>query len=130
MQDCIFCKIANGEIPSHKVWEDDDFVAFLDIRPLEKGMTLVVPKKHLPSYIVDVESEELTKMLEAMKTVAQLLDEKLDGILRTTFLFEGLDVEHLHAKLIPFYKDKLESFHLPEEANHEELADIAQTLRS
>jgi len=46
MNDCIFCKIVKGEIPCHKVYEDDDFLAFLDIRPLSAGHTLIIPKKH------------------------------------------------------------------------------------
>ncbi len=106
MEDCLFCKIARGEIPSYKIWENKKFIAFLDINPYERGMTLVIPKKHEDSYLVNVETTELTPLMDAVKEVAKILDQKLPEILRTSVIFEGLDVPHLHAKLIPIYKGK------------------------
>ncbi len=130
MEGCIFCKIIKGKIPSYTIWENDEFMAFLDIFPLERGMTLITPKQHLPSYVVELDNEVLAKLLDAMREVAKILDDKLQDSLRTTFLFEGIDVDHLHVKLIPFYKDKLESHKLPKKATDQELSKLAQYLRS
>ena len=52
--DCIFCKIVNGEVPCHKVWEDEKHLAFLTIFPNTEGVTVVIPKKHYPSYVFDL----------------------------------------------------------------------------
>ena len=62
MEDCIFCKIVKGEIPCFKVYEDKDFLAFLDINPNTKGMTIVVTKKHYPSYVFNM-PEDMVSML-------------------------------------------------------------------
>ena len=105
MNNCIFCKIIKGEIPSFKVWEDKSYFAFLDIFPETEGMTLVVPKKHMPSYILNLENNQIHSFIDSVKTVAEILNKKLPNIERVTFRIEGLDVDHLHAKLIPYYPD-------------------------
>jgi diadenosine tetraphosphate (Ap4A) HIT family hydrolase len=110
MNDCIFCKIVDGSIPSYKVWEDEDFLAFLSIDPKVEGLTLVIPKKHQPSYFVEVEDEVLSELVRRAKTVAKILDTKLEGVLRTKLVLEGLEVDHLHAKLSPIYKEKSKNF--------------------
>lgn len=112
MLDCIFCKIVEGKIPCHKVWEDENYLAFLDINPQVQGMTLVVPKKHTTSYFVDNTKETMTDLIEAAQKVAVILDTKLDNVKRTKLVFEGIDVDHLHAKLYPMYKEKPESLEL------------------
>ena len=73
MADCIFCKIIAGEIPGVKVWEDDDFIAILDILPACKGQTLVIPKRHMSSDIFILEDEKYTTLLLAAKKVVSLL---------------------------------------------------------
>jgi len=103
MEDCVFCKIANGEIPCHKIWESDTHLAFLDIKPAVEGMTLVIPKKHHTSYFVELEDEVLLELIKAAKEVAKLLDAKLENVLRTKLVLEGLDVDHTHVKLYPMY---------------------------
>lgn len=100
MENCVFCRIASGEIPCYKLWENDDFLAFLDINPVTEGMTLVIPKKHKNSYIFNNDDEDISKIMEASKKVSKLLDKALN-IIRVGIIFEGFEVSHLHAKLIP-----------------------------
>ena len=104
MNDCIFCKIVSGELPSYKIWEDEKHLAFLDINPAAEGMTLVVPKAHHHSYVIDVDTRVVCDLMEAVQKVGSILDSKLDNISRTKVFFEGVDVDHLHAKLLPMYK--------------------------
>lgn len=83
-----------------KVWEDDDFLSFLDIRPLTEGMSLVIPKKHLDSAVFNNSEKDISDLMCASKKVAKILENKL-SIERVVLLFEGIEVNHLHAKLIP-----------------------------
>lgn len=102
MENCIFCKIANGEIPSAKIWEDKDFVAILDVNPNVKGMTLIMPKKHFDSYVFDMDDKNYKNIMIAAKKVVKLLDKKLN-VKRTALVIEGLGVNHAHIKLYPIY---------------------------
>lgn len=102
MDGCIFCKIAGGEIPGARFWEDEDHVALLDINPNTKGMALVVPKKHFPSYAFDMADPEYSKLMLAAKKVALLLDKKL-GVHRTALVMEGMGIDHAHVKLYPLH---------------------------
>jgi len=77
MDDCIFCKIIKGEIPSFKVWEDDEFLAILDINPNTKGMTLVLTKEHYNSYAFEMSDDVYNKFLLATKKVAKILEKNL-----------------------------------------------------
>ena len=63
MENCIFCKIIKGEIPSSKVWEDENFIAILDINPNTEGVTLVIPKKHYDSYVFDHQDKFLSEFI-------------------------------------------------------------------
>jgi histidine triad (HIT) family protein len=100
MQDSIFTKIINGEIPCHKVYEDDDVIAFLDICPITPGHTLVVPKKQL-EFVWDLDDELYVKLTLVAKKVALHIRE----VLGTSYVGEqiiGVDVPHAHIQLIPF----------------------------
>jgi len=105
-RNCIFCKIVNGEAPSHKIWEDKDHLAFLSIFPNTEGFSVVIPKKHYPSYPFDVSDDVLKSLIVAVKKVAKLLDKSLDDVGRTGMIFEGFGVDHLHAKLFPMHGTK------------------------
>ena len=105
-KDCLFCKIIKGELPSHKVWEDKDYLAFLTIFPNTKGATVVTTKKHYPSYAFDLEDPVLKKMILATKKVAKLLDSAFEDVARTAMVFEGYGVDHVHAKLYPLHGTK------------------------
>ena len=103
MKDCLFCKIVRGESPAHKIWEDEEHLAFLSIYPNTPGFSVVIPKVHHPSYAFDLPNEVLSKLTIAAKHVARLLDRNLDGVARTGLIYEGYGVDHVHAKLFPMH---------------------------
>ena len=101
MDSCLFCKIVKGEIPCYKVWEDEKFLAFLDIFPYKKGHTMVIPKKHLP-YVFGINDKELGEYIVATKKVSDLLKiafKPKSGKIGS--IIYGLDVDHAHIHLIP-----------------------------
>lgn len=101
-EDCIFCKIAKKEIPSAIIYEDKEFIAFLDNMPNTKGMTIVITKNHFNSYVFDLPTEVYTKLLLTSKKVSRLLENGLK-VERIAMVFEGQGVNHIHAKLYPMY---------------------------
>ncbi|OHA93509.1 MAG: diadenosine tetraphosphate hydrolase [Candidatus Zambryskibacteria bacterium RIFCSPHIGHO2_12_FULL_38_34] len=103
MKDCVFCKIVKGEMPSHKIWEDEKHLAFLSIFPNTEGATVVIPKAHYSSYAFDLPDKVLNELMLATKKVAKLLDSKLDDVGRTAMVFEGFGVDHVHSKLFPMH---------------------------
>lgn len=86
---CVFCEIVAGKSPCHKIWEDDEHLAFLSIFPNTKGFSVVIPKKHYASYAFDQDDAVLSKLTLATKKVALLLDKALDGVARTGMFYEG-----------------------------------------
>lgn len=102
-EECIFCKIVKGELPCHKIWEDEKHLAFLSIFPNTEGFTVVIPKKHYPSYYFDLSDETLSELIIATKKVAKLIDAKLEDVGRTGMIFEGFGVDHVHSKLFPMH---------------------------
>ena len=115
-QECLFCKIIRNEIPSKKVYEDSDVVAFLDINPTAIGHTLVVPKKHFQD-IYDVDESSLSKAMNIAKKISILLKDKFgaDGvnIIQNTGHVAGQIVMHFHIHVIPRYKNDNIQFHFP-----------------
>ena len=101
--ECVFCAIAEGKVPCHKIWEDDEHLAFLSIFPNTKGFSVVIPKKHYSSYAFAQTDEVLSKLIVATKQVATLLDRSFEGVARTGMFFEGYGVDHLHSKLSPMH---------------------------
>lgn len=95
----IFTKIVNGEIPAYKVAENDRFLAFLDINPLAKGHTLVIPKKET-DYILDMEDSELAELMIFAKKVGRAI-ERVVSCERMGITVIGLEVPHTHIHLIP-----------------------------
>jgi diadenosine tetraphosphate (Ap4A) HIT family hydrolase len=110
MDYCIFCKIVAGRAPSNKIWEDGEHLAFLSIFPNTEGFTVVIPKKHYSSYIFDLPDEVLSKLVVAAKKVGKLLDRKLEDVGRTALIFEGFQVDHVHAKLFPMHGTKMKEW--------------------
>ncbi len=123
----IFTKIIDGEIPCHKVGENDEFLAFLDISPLQKGHTLIVPKKEV-DYIFDLEDDLLQKMtLFAKETAIKI--KKVFPCNRIGMTVIGLEVPHAHIHLIPINQEKDMNFHSPKlELSQEELTEIASKI--
>ncbi|MFW6110193.1 MAG: HIT family protein [Patescibacteria group bacterium] len=146
-QSCIFCKIAKGEVSAHKIYEDKEFLAFLDINPNVYGMTILVTKEHYPSYLFGVAEDVYERMMETARKVARLLDEKLD-VQRTAMVMEGMGINHAHIKLYPLhgldenfqemwsedrvYFDKYPGYvttKLGPEAEQDELETLAEKIR-
>ena len=100
---CIFCQIVRGEAPCHKIWEDDAHLAFLSIYPNTDGFSVVIPKRHYPSYAFDMPDDALTRLMLATKTVARLLDAAFEDVGRCGMFFEGFGVDHVHSKLFPMH---------------------------
>ncbi len=126
--DSIFTKIIKGEIPSHKVYEDEHTYAFLDIHPVTPGHTLVVPKRQV-EFIWDMEDDEYTELLLTAKRIALHLRTTL-GVPYVGVQVEGVEVPHAHIKLIPF-TDVAEYRYQPDstaEPDHEALAAMAEKL--
>lgn len=99
----IFQKIIDGEIPCYKVWEDEEHLAFLDIMPIQKGHTLLIPKKST-DYIFDMTDDDYKNLMIAAKKVATIL-KKATGAFKIGMIVEGLEVPHVHIKLIPIDED-------------------------
>lgn len=148
--DCIFCQIVQGVLPSHKIWEDEKHLAFLSIFPNTEGFSVVITKEHYPSYIFDLDDEVLASLVQAAKKVGKLLDAKLDDVGRTGLMAEGFGIDHAHVKLFPMhgtkdmrrwsaiessqkkYFDQYEGYlssHDYERADDEELAKLAEKIK-
>lgn len=125
----IFTKIINGEIPCHKVYEDDKTFAFLDIHPIQPGHTLVVPKTQV-DFVWDLDDGDYQALMATVKKVGGRLREVFPDKQRIGVMIEGLDVtEHAHVKVFPF--DRGEYRTIPDislEPNHAVLAEVAKKL--
>ena len=109
MNDCIFCKIVRGDIPCHKVYEDDDVLAFLDISQTTKGHTLVISKEHFRNLLY-VPKDILAKVMGAAQKIAQAqvasLGAKGVNIINNTNEVAGQTVMHFHFHVIPRYSNE------------------------
>lgn len=108
MDDCIFCKIAKGEIPSYKIYEDEKVIVFLDINPLSKGHSIVIPKEHYVN-ILDLPEELYLHMSKIVKKISQHLNDmyKPEGILinQNNGKRAGQEILHAHIHIKPIYED-------------------------
>lgn len=98
----IFTRIIRGEIPCHKVAEDERHIAFLDINPIAEGHTLVVPKEEV-DYFFDLPEERMFETMRFARRVVSAIDRSL-GPLRTGIIVQGLEVSHAHLHLVPLYE--------------------------
>jgi histidine triad (HIT) family protein len=124
----IFTKIVNDELPSHKVAENDEFLAFLDITPVRAGHVLVIPKLEV-DYIFDLEDDHLSKMMVFAKSVSRKMKAAIPCN-RIGVTVIGLEVPHAHIHLIPI--DSLHDMDFTKEKTpftHEQLAEIAEKIR-
>lgn len=124
----IFSRIIAGEIPSYKVAEDDRYYAFLDINPLTKGHTLVVPKQEV-DYLFDLDDQTLGDMILFAKRVAAQIKQNIDCA-RVAVVVLGLEVPHAHIHLIPIKSEKDVDFHREKlQLTPEEFTEIAAKIR-
>ncbi len=111
MEDCIFCKIIEGKIPSAKVYEDNSVISFLDIMPANKGHCLVVPKKHAAN-LLEISDDDLAAIIKAIKRVARALSLSMGNGSFNLIMNNGKEagqlVQHAHIHIVPrFQKDRL-----------------------
>lgn len=109
MENCLFCKIGNKEIPSNKIYEDELVYAFLDIEPATKGHTLIIPKKHAKN-ILDINAQTLQHVAKISKHIAKHYKENLQGckginIIQSNEKAAQQEVMHYHLHVVPRYKD-------------------------
>lgn len=126
---CIFCAIANGKVPSKKVYEDNDSIAFLDINPRSTGMTIVVPKKHYD----DMEDDpvESLKCFQTAETVAKMIKQSLDPKFVELGILPSEEVPHFHIRLYPVYADEKPIFEgVALKMNEPELDELAEKIKS
>lgn len=124
----IFTKIMNGEIPCHKITEDEDNFAFLDINPNSKGHTLCVPKQEVDK-IWDLDGESYGKLMSFSRKVAIAL-EKAVPCKRVGMTVIGLEVPHVHVHLIPLQSMANATFQHKEKLTTEEFEAVAEAIRS
>ncbi len=125
----IFSKIVQGEIPSFKIAEDEQFYAFLDINPLKKGHTLVIPKQET-DYIFDLDAELLGKMHIFSQKVAKAIEKTIE-CKRIAVVVLGLEVPHAHIHLIPMDSEKDVQFTNPKlQLSPQEFEEIAKNIQS
>ncbi|MBP5324072.1 MAG: HIT family protein [Pseudobutyrivibrio sp.] len=107
-EKCIFCKLANGDIPTNSIYEDNDFKVILDADPATKGHALILPKNHFAN-LIEADDEVLKKALPLAKKVAKNMMEKLGcagvNIVQNNGEAAGQTVHHLHIHVIPRYED-------------------------
>lgn len=133
MQDsCIFCKIANGAIPSKTIYEDEDFRVILDLGPATKGHALILPKKHSAN-LYELPDETASKVMVLAKKLATKMTEKLscDGfnIVQNNGEVAGQTVMHYHLHLIPRYQDDGQKIlWKPTEVSQEELEQVKNSI--
>jgi len=137
MKDCIFCKIIKGEIPSFKIFENDKVFCFLDINPLSKGHTLVVPKEHHEN-IFDISLKDLKEIISTIKSLSNRMKKVLMAEGVNLFNASGVVAEqsvfHFHFHILPRYKnDGLEMNNWwqskAQKADIEELKKLAEKIR-
>ncbi len=106
--ECLFCKIAKGEIPSRKIYEDNESIAFLDINPANRGHCLIVPKKHFEN-IYDIDDSTLEKLMVTAKNLSKIIKDKLAcngiNIVQNNERHAGQIVNHFHIHIIPRYEN-------------------------
>ncbi len=122
----IFSKIVKGEIPSYKISEDENYFAFLDISPLAKGHTLVVPKAEV-DYIFDLDDSQLAGMVLFAKKIALAIDKAIP-CKRVGIAVVGLEVPHAHVHLIPLHTDAINFNHPKLKLDAAEMETIKEAI--
>ena len=123
----IFSRIINGEIPCYKIAENDKFFAFLDINPLVKGHTLVIPKKEV-DYIFDIEDNDLGEMMIFAKQIANKIKDVIPCV-KVGVAVIGLEVPHAHIHLVPMQKEGDLDFKRPKlQLSQEEFLELQKKI--
>ena len=123
----LFTRIIKGEIPCHKIAENEKYLAFLDIKPINPGHTLVIPKKEI-DYVFDLDDELLGGLMTFAKKVACAI-QKTVPCPKVGVMVAGLEVPHAHIHLIPIFKVTDLNFANAKSSSSEELAKVAEKIR-
>ena len=135
-EDCLFCQIVDGEIPSHTVYEDDDVYAFLDVNPLAKGHTLVIPRAH-HARLRDLPEADAAAVGAAIAKVSPAVEDAVDAPASSVAYNNGpeagQEIDHVHAHVVPrFADDGAGSFHTLfggfADVDDDEMADLAEAI--
>jgi histidine triad (HIT) family protein len=124
----LFTRIVKGEIPCHKIMEDERYLAFLDIRPINPGHTLVIPKQEI-DYIFDLDDELLSGLMAFAKKAARKIQKCVD-CQRIGIMVAGLEVPHAHVHLVPIVSVHDLNFAKAKPATNDELARLAEKIRN
>ncbi len=133
--DCIFCKIVKGEIPCHKIYEDEDFLAFLDIHPETPGHTLIITKKHFKT-MLDLPEDLLCKIIKKVqkitKVVLDITGYKAFNLVVNTGKDAGQLVDHVHFHIIPRIEGDDRKFYIPpiKYKNKQEIKKLATKIKN
>lgn len=136
---CIFCRIAEGSVPAHIVWQDDLIVAFLDSHPIRPGHLQIIPREH-HAYFTDLPADTAARIIHVGQRLAKAA-KALNDVPRVAFLFTGGDIPHAHAHVVPMHKgtditsrryiaNAEVTFCSTDAATAEELAHVASLLRN
>ncbi|MCC5969563.1 MAG: HIT domain-containing protein [Pararhodobacter sp.] len=137
-EDCLFCRIAAGEIPAHKVYEDDHVLAFLDLHPIRPGHTLVIPKDH-HVWFEDMPVDVATRVTSCAQSLARGM-KRIYKVERVALFYTGIHVAHVHAHVVPMHhphdvssqaylSDGPEGYTIPPRLPDSEMVEIASNLR-
>lgn len=137
--ECLFCRIAGGQIPAHKVFEDARTVAFLDLHPIRPGHVLVIPRAH-HVWFEDLPPEDAAAVMATSSRVSKAL-KQIYAVERVALFFTGIHVPHAHAHLVPmlhvhdvtsgaYLQDGLDGYSIPPRLPDDEMAGIAEGLRA
>ncbi len=136
--DCLFCRIARGDLPAHKAYEDDHILAFLDLHPIRPGHTLVIPKDH-HVWFEDLPEDLATRITTCAQGLARAM-KRLYRVERVALFYTGIHVPHAHAHVVPMHHvhdvssaaylaDGSEGYSVPPPLPAEEMVRIAAELR-
>ncbi len=127
METCIFCQIIEGIEPAHKIWESDDFLAFLSLHPCNPGHTCLIPKTHV-DYVFDLDEPLYSGIFQLAKQLSEPL-KKATEAKRIGIAIEGFSVPHVHLHLVPLYNVAELDPHRHIKQNSVEVAEMAENIR-
>ncbi len=135
MKDCIFCKIINGEIPSYKIYEDEECLVFLDINPINPGHALIIPKKHYKT-IIDAPVKLVEHLMGVVKKISESVKNELEpfgiNILQNNGVKAGQEIPHMHIHVIPRFEGDRRHYRVkwkPRKLDKKQMKNLQERLR-
>ena len=128
MNDCLFCRIINGKIPSTKIWEDEHFFAFLDIKPINPGHTLLIPKTHINN-VFELDETLYIGLFKTAKKLSIPIQKAMNSK-RVGIAVEGFLVPHAHIHIVPLHKGGELNLERARHASSEELLEVVEKIKA